>query len=83
MIFNTIDKLQKEGKFDEVSKLIEKVPIDTAHFKSINNILQNNGEMVRQIYNSKLFNPSEKRQLIDDMYQQMINISKYALETLN
>ena len=59
------------------------MPIDTAHFKSINNILQNNGEMVRQIYNSKLFNPSEKRQLIDDMYQQMINISKYALETLN
>lgn len=83
LIFNTVDKLQKEGNFEEANKLLQKVPLDVAHFKSINNILQKNDKMVRQIYNSKLFNPSEKRQLIDQMYQQMIDMSKYALDTLN
>ena len=81
--FNTIDKLQKEGNFEEANKLLEKTPIDQAYFKSIYTILQKNNRMVRQIYNTKLFTPNEKRQFIDELYQQMIDVAKNGLEIIN
>ena len=81
--FNTIDKLQKEGKFEEANKLLQETPIDQAYFKGIYTILQNNNRRVRQIYNTKLFTPNEKRQFIDELYQQMIDVAKNGLEIIN
>lgn len=82
-IFNTIDKLQKEGNFEEANKLLQKAPVDQIYFKSIYTILQKNNKMIRQIYNTKLFSPQEKRQFIDELYQQMIDVAKNGLEIIN
>ena len=45
--------------------------------------MRKHNTMIKQIYNSKGFNPEEKRQLIDGLYQNMIDISKLALEMIN
>jgi hypothetical protein len=81
-IFNTIDKLQKSGNFDEANKLIVNLPAEASILKSSYKIIQDNDQRIRSIYNSKLFTPNEKRQLIDEMYRQMIDISKYSLEAI-
>ena len=81
-IFNTIDKLQKSGNFDEANKLIVNLPVEASILKSSYKIIQDNDQRIRSIYNSKLFTPNEKRQLIDEMYRQMIDISKYSLEAI-
>jgi hypothetical protein len=81
-IFNTIDKLQKAGNFEEANKLLINLPAEATILKSTYKLVQDNEQRVRNIYNSKLFTPNEKRQLIDELYRQMIDISKYSLETI-
>ena len=81
-IFNSIEKLQKAGDFEEANKLLSNLPAEATILKSSYKIIQENGQRVRNIYNSKLFTPDEKRQFIDELYRQMIDISKYSLEVL-
>jgi hypothetical protein len=81
-IFNSIEKLQKAGDFEEANKLLSNLPVEATILKSSYKIIQDNGQRVRNIYNSKLFTPDEKRQFIDELYRQMIDISKYSLEVL-
>tara|TARA_R100001463_G_scaffold15460_1_gene40414 strand:- start:279 stop:3842 length:3564 start_codon:yes stop_codon:yes gene_type:complete len=81
--FNTIDKLKEQGNFDEAIKLMEKIPVDQVYFKNVSKQLRKHNTMIKQIYNSKQFEPSEKRQLIDGLYQNMIDISKLALQMIN
>ena len=81
-IFNSIEKLQKAGDFEEANKLLSNLPVEATILKSSYKIIQENGQRVRNIYNSKLFTPDEKRQFIDELYRQMIDISKYSLEVL-
>ena len=54
-----------------------------SYYKKLHTILQNNNRRVRQIYNTKLFTPNEKRQFIDELYQQMIDVAKNGLEIIN
>ena len=81
-VFNTIDRLQKSGNFEEANKLLVNLPAEATILKSTYKLVQDNEQRVRNIYNSKLFTPNEKRQLIDELYRQMIDISKYSLETI-
>lgn len=81
-IFNTIDKLQRESDFVKANELLLNIPAEAYVIKSTYKIIQDLDSRVRTIYNSKIFNPNEKRQLIDEMYRQMINISKFSLETI-
>ena len=81
-VFNTIDRLQKAGNFEEANKLLTNLPVEATILKSTYKLVQDNEQRVRNIYNSKLFTPNEKRQLIDELYRQMIDISKYSLETI-
>jgi hypothetical protein len=81
-IFNSIEKLQKAGNFEEANKLLSNLPAEASILKSSYKIIQDNGQRVRNIYNSKLFTPDQKRQFIDELYRQMIDISKYSLEVL-
>jgi hypothetical protein len=81
-IFNSIEKLQKAGDFQEANKLLSNLPAEASILKSSYKIIQENGQRVRNIYNSKLFTPDQKRQFIDELYRQMIDISKYSLEVL-
>lgn len=81
-IFNSIEKLQKAGDFEEANKLLSNLPVEATILKSSYKIIQENGQRVRNIYNSKIFSPNDKRQFIDELYRQMIDISKYSLEVL-
>ncbi len=81
-IFNSIDTLQKAGNFEEANKLLTNLPVEATILKSTYKLVQDNDKRVRDIYNSKLFTPNEKRQLIDELYRQMIDISKYSLEAI-
>lgn len=81
-IFNSIEKLQKAGDFQEANKLLSNLPAEASILKSSYKIIQDNGQRVRNIYNSKLFTADQKRQFIDELYRQMIDISKYSLEVL-
>jgi len=81
-VFNSIDTLQKAGNFEEANKLLTNLPVEATILKSTYKLVQDNDKRVRDIYNSKLFTPNEKRQLIDELYRQMIDISKYSLEAI-
>jgi len=81
-IFNTIDRLQKSGNFEEANKLLINLPVEATILKSTYKLVQDNDRRVRDIYNSKFFTPNEKRQLIDELYRNMIDMSKYSLEAI-
>ena len=81
-IFNSIDRLQKAGNFEEANKLLNNLPVEATILKTTYKLVQDNDKRVRDIYNSKFFTPNEKRQLIDELYRQMIDISKYSLEAI-
>jgi hypothetical protein len=81
-IFNSIDTLQKSGNFEEANKLLTNLPAEAAILKTSYKLVQDNDKRVRDIYNSKFFTPNEKRQLIDELYRNMIDISKYSLEAI-
>lgn len=81
-IFNSIDTLQKAGNFEEANKLLTNLPVEATILKTTYKLVQDNDKRVRDIYNSKLFTPNEKRQLIDELYRNMIDMSKYSLEAI-
>lgn len=81
-IFNSIDTLQRSGNFEEANKLLTNLPAEATILKTSYKLVQDNDKRVRDIYNSKFFTPNEKRQLIDELYRNMIDISKYSLEAI-
>lgn len=81
-IFNSIDRLQKAGNFEEANKLLTNLPVEATILKTTYKLVQDNDKRVRDIYNSKFFTPNEKRQLIDELYRNMIDMSKYSLEAI-
>ena len=81
-VFNTVDSLQKAGNFEEANKLLTSIPAEAYILKSTYKIVQDNDQRVRSIYNSKFFTPNEKRQYIDELYRQMIDMSKYSLDAI-
>jgi hypothetical protein len=81
-IFNSIDTLQRAGNFEEANKLLTNLPMEATILKTTYKLIQDNDKRVRDIYNSKFFTPNEKRQLIDELYRNMIDMSKYSLETI-
>jgi hypothetical protein len=81
-IFNSIDTLQKAGNFEEANKLLTNLPVEATVLKSTYRLVQDLDKRVRDTYNSKFLSPNEKRQLIDEMYRNMIDISKYSLEAI-
>lgn len=81
-IFNSIDTLQKAGNFEEANKLLTNLPAEATVLKSTYRLVQDLDKRVRDTYNSKFLSPNEKRQLIDEMYRNMIDISKYSLDAI-
>jgi len=81
-IFNSIDALQKAGNFEEANKLLTNLPAEATILKSTYKLVQDLDKRVRDTYNSKFLSPNEKRQLIDEMYRNMIDISKYSLDAI-
>lgn len=81
-IFNSIDTLQKAGNFEEANKLLTNLPVEATILKSTYKLVQDLDKRVRDTYNSKFLSPNEKRQLIDEMYRNMIDISKYSLDAI-
>jgi len=81
-IFNSIDTLQKAGNFEEANKLLTNLPVEATVLKSTYKLVQDLDKRVRDTYNSKFLSPNEKRQLIDEMYRNMIDISKYSLDAI-
>jgi hypothetical protein len=81
-IFNSIDTLQKAGNFEEANKLLTNLPVEATVLKSTYRLVQDLDKRVRDTYNSKFLSPNEKRQLIDEMYRNMIDISKYSLDAI-
>ena len=81
-IFNSIDTLQKAGNFEEANKLLTNLPVEATILKTSYKLVQDLDKRVRDTYNSKFLSPNEKRQLIDEMYRNMIDISKYSLDAI-
>ena len=81
-IFNSIDTLQKAGNFEEANKLLTNLPVEATILKTSYKLIQDLDKRVRDTYNSKFLPPDEKRQLIDEMYRNMIDISKYSLDAI-
>lgn len=81
--FDTVTKLENEGRFDDARKEADKIPLNKVFYRDVYTALTYQNKIIRQIYNSEAFTADQKRQLIDDTYRSMISIAKYALEKGN
>jgi len=75
-----LNKLKKEGNVEAINKLISrtspKILLFTEPLKAMSQIRK----VIRNTYNDKSMSAVEKRQLIDQMYETMIDLSKDTLE---
>ncbi len=76
----TLDKLQRENNQDEISRLIQKSDLDLLQIQSAGQAMATLRELIRTVHVNPDINKVEKRQLIDESYQTMIDIAKFSLE---
>ena len=75
-----LNKLKKEGDVEGIKKLVSrtspKILLFTEPLKAMSSIRK----VIRNTYNDKSMSAVEKRQLIDQMYETMIDLSRDTLE---
>lgn len=76
----TLNKLQRENNQDEISRLIQKSDLDLLQIQAAGQAMSTLRELIRTVHINPDINKVEKRQLIDDSYQTMIDIAKFSLE---
>lgn len=76
---NLLTKLQSEGDVDAIQKLIERTDPKILFFTEPLKAMSNLRKVIKNTYNDKSMSPAEKRQIIDEMYENMIDISKHSL----
>jgi hypothetical protein len=76
----TLNKLQRENNQDEISRLIQKSDLDLLQIQAAGQAMSTLRELIRTVHVNPDINKVEKRQLIDDSYQTMIDIAKFSLE---
>lgn len=77
----TLDKLEREERLEEIPELLRKSDLDLLVLRDAREAMSAIREIIRTIYMSDM-DTIEKRQLIDDAYQSMIDIARMSLEGL-
>lgn len=77
----TRDKLIKEGNAEEATKLMAEADLNLIAFSGAKETMSGLRTLIRSINSNKEMSAEDKRQLIDQSYQSMIDIAKYTLET--
>lgn len=76
MVTNTYKALIKQREVGEARDLMANNPTAFMKLDQINKTINQQNQIVRQIYKLPTINPDEKRQLIDSTYNQMIQLSR-------
>ena len=80
-IFATQKKLLDEGNVEEAQKLIAESDLNLIAFTGAKETMSGLRTFIRSVNNNKDMSAVEKRQLIDQSYQAMIDIARQTLET--
>jgi len=75
----TIEKLQKEGRMGEARRVLSDAELNLIPMLGYRDSLSNINKMIRLVHAGPL-EPKEKRQMIDQLYQSMIDIAKSGLD---
>ena len=75
-----ISKLEKEGDFNELAKVMDDSDPGLLLFEQPAEAMSNIRSVIRKTYLNTEISDVEKRQLIDELYQTMIDISKETLK---
>lgn len=75
-----LNKLTAEGDQEAINKLVQRTDPAVLFFTEPLKAMTNLRKVIRNTYNDRSLEASEKRQLIDETYQIMIDISRYSLE---
>ena len=82
--FQAISVLEKRGEYDEALKLREEIKDkNELYLISLKDAISELNSVIRNIYNTKDYNPDEKRELIDTHYLLMIKTAKRGLDYIN
>lgn len=82
--FQAISVLENRGEIEEAVKIREEIKDkNELYLISIKDGISELNSVIRNIYNSKVYNPDEKRELIDTHYLLMIKEAKRGLDYLN
>lgn len=77
----TKNKLTKEGNAAELAEFMAEANFNLLAFEGTRETMSGLRTLIRNVNNNKDMSAEEKRQLIDQMYQAMIDIAKNTLET--
>lgn len=75
-----LNKLTAEGDQEAINKLVQRTDPAVLFFTEPLKAMTNLRKVIRNTYNDRSLEATEKRQLIDETYQIMIDISRYSLE---
>ena len=79
--FDTVNKVSDpRQKIDVINDINTRLGFDSAGLQGYADALSAQRKTINLIYNNKQISPAQKRQLIDDIYRQMIDIAKAAVE---
>lgn len=75
----TIEKLQKEGRMDEARRVLSDAELNLIPMLGFRDSMSNVNKMIRLVHAGPM-EPKEKRQMIDQLYQTMIELAKAGVE---
>jgi len=76
----TLKKLQREQRQNDVKELLATSDLDLLQLLAAGEAMKNTRQLIRTIHLNPKINKVEKRQLIDQAYNTMIQIAKYSLD---
>lgn len=76
----TLKKLQRENRTMEIGELLAKSDLDLLQLLAAGEAMKNTRELIRTIHVNPEINSVEKRQLIDQAYDTMIQIARFSLD---
>lgn len=76
----TRDKLIAEGQQEEAAELMAESDVNLLAFTGVKETMSDLRALIRFINNNKEMSAQDKRQLVDQAYQMMIDLSKQTLE---
>lgn len=82
MVYATVQNLAKQGDAEAATKLMQMNPGAMMKLDGIDKTLQQEGQLVHNIFKNPEIPPDQKRQLIDSTYYNMIAITKAGNDTM-
>lgn len=81
-VFTTIKYLEKSGQADEMKEVMDRHAGDMIKLSQMNETISKMGQYIQLVNQTGSYSKSDKRQLIDSVYNQMIDVARSGNEMI-